>query len=318
MTDYRLFDRRVKLTVVSTTTPVFADSYDIKAEKANTLIIEDLRVQFDIKRTLKKHPNSCVIKITNLNEATRSAFKHTPLRVTLEAGYVEGVSTIFVGDVTYAISTLDGPDWITHLELGDGDRVYSHARVNKSYAAKTSYKTVLEDALKSIGQQLPENIRTHPAFNRIIEGGLALSGKHRDVLDGILKPYGFTYSSQDGQPMILHEDDTVGTTYVISEGNGMIGSPEFGKPDKKTKAPNVTIRALLYPEIRVGHPVRVESRDLTGTFKVEEVRARGDSHGDDWLTEVEVKPVPSGGASSRSKAGFGGGKSSGGGAGTSF
>src|SRR3990167_7763326 len=123
MTDRLLFDRRVRLTVVSTTTPTFEDSYGIKVEGANSLIIEDMRVEFDIEHNLKKHPNSCSVKITNLNEHSRTAFKKTPLRVTLEAGYVGQLATIFTGDVTYAMSTLDGPNWVTMLQLGDGDRV---------------------------------------------------------------------------------------------------------------------------------------------------------------------------------------------------
>ncbi len=90
--------------------------------------------------------------------------------------------------------------------------------------------------------------------------------------------------------MILRENDVTGVTYTIDEENGMIGSPEFGKPSRRGKAPEVTIRTLLYPEIRPGHPVKVASRDLNGTFKVKNVKHRGDTHGPDWMTEVEIIP----------------------------
>jgi len=305
------------VTVWSTTTPLFLDSFDVKVEpNSNGIIIEDLQIQFDIEHNLKKHPNSCTIKITNLNEETRSAFKKPPLKVTLEAGYVGGLSTIFTGDVTYALSTLDGPNWVTTLQLGDGDRVLNNARANKSYGPGVTLKAVLEDQFKSIGQYLPEEVRNNPAFQKTIQGGLAVFGKHKDVIDSLLKPTGHSMSIQDGRPVITSENSVVGVTYTISEENGMIGSPEFGKPSKKGKAPDVTVRSLLYPEIRPGHPVTVISRELNGTFKVKNVKHRGDTHGPDWLTEVEITPVSK--LSNKGDAGFGGGRSSGGGAGSTF
>jgi len=288
----RLFDRRVKVTVLSTTEPLFLDSYDIKAEPhANGIVIEDMRVEFEIEHNLKRHPNSCRIKITNLSEETRSAFKKPHLRCILEAGYVGGLATIFTGDVTWCMSTLNGADWETAIELGDGDRVLNNARVNKSYAHGVKQISILEDAFKAVGQQVPDNIKKNPIFQKVVQGGVALFGKHKDVIDTFLKPHGMTMSIQDNQPVIVSEEETVGQTYTLSEENGMIGSPEFGKPSKKGKAPDVTIRSLLYPEIRPGHPVNVISRDLKGVFKVKNVKHRGDTHGQDWLTEVEIKPI---------------------------
>ncbi len=292
MAEERLFDRRARVTVLSTSTPLFEDSYDIKVEPhTNGLVIEDQRIEFEIEHNLKKHPNSCTIRITNLNEETRSAFKKTPLRVTLEAGYADRTSTIFTGDVIYAMSALDGSDWVTMLQVGDGDRVIGNARVNKSYAAGVKKISIIEDALKALGQQVPDNIRNHPAFQKVVQGGMALYGKHTDVLDSLLKPEGFSMSIQDNQPMILSEDTAVGQTYTISEENGMIGSPEFGRPSRKGKAPDVTVRSLLYPEIRPGHPVNVTTRDLNGLFKVKDVKHKGDTHGTDWMTTVEIKPM---------------------------
>jgi hypothetical protein len=291
MADAPLFGRRVRVTVVGTTTPVSDHAYNVKEIEDSVVVIEDHRVEFDIQHNLKKHPNSCQIKITNLSEANRTAFKQSPLKVTLEAGYIDSLSTIFSGDVTFVMSTLDGPNWITVIEGGDGDRLLAHARVSKSFAPGTPVKSVLADALESAGKRLPANITSHPAFQKVLDGGLAMVGKLSPELEKLLKPMGYSMSIQDGAPVILREDEVAGDIYTLGEAQGMIGSPEFGKPTKKGRPPEVTIRCLLYPQIRAGHPVDVTSRDLNGTFKVKSVKHRGDTHGPDWMTEVEVTPT---------------------------
>lgn len=277
--------------MVGTTTPESDDNYNIKQAEEETLTIEDHRIEFNIEHNLKKHPNSCVIKVTNLAESTRSAFKRTPLRVTLEAGYLDEMSVVFTGDVTFAMSALDGPNWITTIEVGDGARVLTNARVSETHASGATTKSVIESVLSSVGQQLPESVRDNPIFQRVIQGGVALSGKLPDELQKLLKPLGYSMSIQDGAVMILSETSTVGEVYIIGEAEGMIGSPEFGKPSRKGKPPDVIVRCLLHPKIRPGHEVEISSRDLNGIFRAKSVKHHGDTHGSDWLTEVEITPT---------------------------
>lgn len=290
MTAERLFKRQARVTIRSTTVPLFEDLYDVKIEGASALIIEDLRIEFSIEHNLKKHPNQCLVKITGLSQATRSALKKAPLKMVLEAGYEGGMAVIFQGDITYALSTLDGPDWVTEIQGGDGDRVFSNARVNKTYAPGTTIESVMKDAMASVGQELPDVIKNSSYFKETLQAGLAVAGKHKDFIPKILAKGGYTWSIQDGQPIILQTDQATGQTYHISEETGLIGSPEFGHPNRKGKAPDVTVRTLLYPEIRPGHPVYIKSRELDGLFKVKKVRHKGDTHGNDWVTEVEIQP----------------------------
>jgi hypothetical protein len=287
-----LFGRLAKVIVTSPVANLFDDPELAKAgERDIGLIITDHRIEFEIEHNLTKHPNQCLIKITNLSEATRSAFKKSPLHISLEAGYKDDSSLIFRGDITYALSVLNDADWVTTIQCGDGDRIVQHARVNKSYSAGTSIGNILEDTFKSVGQQIPDEIKNSDIFKQTLKSGMAISGKHKDVVPALLKPHGYTWSIQDGQPLVLKDDDAVGEVYTISEAEGMIGSPEFGKPDRKGRAPIVTIRTLLHPKIRPGHPVTVSSRDLSGTFKVLKVKHRGDSLGSDWVTSVEIRPI---------------------------
>lgn len=303
MPNDKFFGRKARLTIYSATTPLFDESYDTKTEGVG-VVIENNRIEFSVEHNSSKHPNRCSLTVYNLSEETRSALKKSPLKVVFEAGYVDQMSVIFIGDITYVLSTHDGPNWKTEMEIGDGDRLLNFGRALKTYKPGTTRGEVLSDLLQNVGQHMPENLQHSEMTSDVLHGGLALNGYHQDVVNDLVKPFGYTYGVQDGQAVILREEDTTGQLLVLNEANGMIGSPEFGKPDKKTGAPPVTIRCLLYPGIRPGRMVQVESRDLKGSFKALKVKHKGDTHGDDWLTEVEVKATSQ---YNRSKGGWKGG-----------
>jgi hypothetical protein len=292
-----LFDRRARLTIKSPGQVLYAETFNVEQQVGDTgIIITDMAMEFDIEHNLTKHPNQCLVKVMNLSETTRKAISRDgrPLTMVLEAGYKDKISVIFSGDITYALSTQKGADWVTEIQGGDGDRYNSHARVNRSYAPGTKVGTVIEDLLNDVQQHVPDVVRNSEIFQKTLNSGIALVGKQKDALAKVLGPYGYSMSVQDGKPVILRSDDTTGDVYEVSERKGMIDSPEFGRPDRKTRLPNVTIKSLLYPELRAGASANVIARDLSGTFKITKVKHVGQTHGPSWFTEIEVKPTKSG------------------------
>lgn len=313
----KLLNRVARVTIKSTTTPLFDEQYAPTDERTVGIVIENLRIQFEIEHNLTKHPNQCLITIYNLAERTRAALKKRPLSIVLEAGYDGDVPVIFMGDITYALSSQDGPNWVTKIQCGDGDRVSTHARVSKSYRSGTTLRDVVTDIFRSSGQQVPDIVKNGEAFNKTFKSGFTAFGKHKKVITDLLSAEGYSWSIQDGQPVILREDDATGETYIIDERHGMIGSPEFGHPDRRGRSPDVTIKSLLHPRIRPGHPISVKSRDMHGLFKVKKVKHSGDNLEGDWETEITISSVaisPASGAG-LSKQGR---SSKSGGAGSSF
>ncbi len=297
----RHFRRGARLTVYRTDTPADDTSFavtkvptgDVNKETAgsNGMVITELRMQFSIERDLSKHPNKCSIDITNLNAASRSALKEKPLYVVFEAGYDGTLRTMCEGDVLYGMSTLEHPNWTTRLQLGDGARVSAGARVSKSYGRGTTVRSAIRDLCKSMGQPMPKNLATDKALNAQFESGEALFGASKDELTRVLTPYGYSWSFQNGKLQIMREAEVSTDEYEISEATGMIGSPEFGTPTKNGKPPNITIKSLLYPELRPGAKVNVISRAISGPFKIVKVGHKGDTHGPEWETTIEVKSL---------------------------
>src|SRR5262245_14621962 len=93
-----------------------------------------LRVAFRIERTLAKDPSPGEITIYNLGLDTRSflsGVKTEFLTTTVEVGYSGQTFQIYSGDIQNVVSQRSGVDWITKLQLKDGGKKYSSARVNE-------------------------------------------------------------------------------------------------------------------------------------------------------------------------------------------
>ncbi len=289
-TKFRNFKREAKVTIYRMTNPVSDTEFrpTNAADDLNGVEITDMRIQFDIDRTLKKHPNNCSVKLTNLNADTRKLLTKKPLHMILEAGY-DGVSRImYSGDVIFAMTEQDGADFTTLIQCGDGDRIYSSARAKSSYGAGTTVKKVLQDLAGSVGQTLPRNVLDSKDLDQQLTAGSVAFGDLRDEFTRLLAPYGYSWSFQNGKLQILRDSETDGE-FLISEETGMIGTPEFGTPRRNGKPPHVTVKCLLFPELRPGGRVQVKSKYLDGSFKIEKVKHNGDTHGSEWVTEIEIK-----------------------------
>lgn len=267
---------------------------------ADGLAIEQLRIQFSVEHNLRKEPNRCEIAITNCSQETRRFIAKKPIVVLLEAGYEGANSTerqpmrrLFQGDLRFGSSMMEGTDWVTRLQLADGDRAFRHARANRSYAAGTRITRVLEDLAKSCGLALPANLLADSELASAEFGtGVAMAGPAQAELTRILARFGYAWSIQDGRLQALRDEDVrPGTAFVIDEAAGMIGSPELSAPEKSSGKPTLSVTTMLYPQVFPGCKIQVRSRDVQGLFKVERVVHTGDNTSDDFKTEMEGVPA---------------------------
>jgi len=281
----RLFGRVVKVTAYRAELESFLPL-------PNGIEITDLRVAFEVEKHVGKEPNTAKVTISNCSADTRKFLERRPLFVRVDAGYEDGARHLFAGDLRWGTSKLDGPTWNTELELGDGERAYRHARVSRSYRRGTSVLVALGECAAAMGLELPPDVTASPDLQRQFATGASIQGPARDELTRLLAPYGFGWSIQDGRIQILKDADTrKDRALVISKDTGMIGSPEHAAPDKPGRPAMLIVRHTLYPQVTPGGLISVNARDTKGVFRVERVRHVGDTHGDDWTTEIEAKPT---------------------------
>jgi hypothetical protein len=265
-----------------------------------TIIIRDLRVTFEVEKHLGSEPNTCTIKVYNLAEPTRALLQRKPISVRLDAGYDGELAQLFTGDLRWGTSSLDSVDWITSLQVGDGDRAHRFARCSRSFAAGVSVASTVKDVVASMGLKLPAGVEAK--LRTQYATGVTVHGNSARELTRLLKPLGLSWSIQDGRLQVLASGDVRSDAPIeVSQDTGLIGTVEYGAPveggesadgrERKAKPPMLKFKMLLYPGLTPGGQVRVKSRSINGLFRVERVVHSGDTHGSDWFSEVEARQV---------------------------
>lgn len=285
----RFYNRASRLTVWKPRpSPQSSVGAFFEAAIPNAAVIENLRVQFAISKSLGSDPNTCELVVTNLAERTRAEFEEAPLKVILEVGFDGQLEHLFSGDVSWAASVKVGPEWETTLQVRDGGRAHAHARVNRSYDRGTAAITAIREAAKAMGLEVPRAVDRLPELQRQFAAGVAIAGRASDELSRLLAPFDLGWSIQDGTLQILAGADVrAGQAIVIEEGAGMVGSPAFSPPSKPGARPVLKVSSLLYPQATPGGTIEVRSRRIRGQFKVNQVEHKGDTFGA-ATTEIEA------------------------------
>lgn len=282
----RLYKRRVTLTVARLVPDAFF------TVESNAVVIRDLRVAFSVQRSLESSPNTAEVTVSNLAERTRAAFQEKPLLVTLDAGYDDNEDRLFSGDLLYARPKKLPVDWEVTMQLGDGARAHRHARVRRSFKAGVKLKDALSETAASMGLRIPDSVSDARELLSSFSSGLTLEGPSERELSRLLGPTGLQWSVQDGALQILRDrDHRRDEAVVVSENTGMVGSPESGSPRQRGEQPTLTVSKSLDPRITPGCRIQVESKVARGLYRVERVTHVGDTHGSEWTTKIEAKPL---------------------------
>lgn len=273
------------------------------AVTVGSLRITGLRIQFKIEKTLQRDPNKLDLTITNLSADTRRQVQFfvemsdkerkkrglPEAMITIEAGYKSETRIIFVGDVRWISHVRQGASWETKIHAGDGEKAQQQARVNQSHAPGTPLAAVVGGLAKKITPILPASVQKIlagglPGGFDSFANGISLHGPAASHLDSLLKTAGYTWSMQDGVLQFQKVDKaTDDVAVVLGPESGLIGSPEFGEKGV------LKAKSLLQPDLKPGRKVSLQSSSATGVFKVEHVVHSGDTHGQDWYSEVELK-----------------------------
>lgn len=261
------------------------------------LRLEGLRVAFRVEKSLDSDPNTLDLGIYNLSAESRARVQKKGAAVYVLAGYKGAAQLIFAGEVRTGDHLRQGPDWLTRLQSGDGDKSILRSNVSESFAPGTKRSDVARRILGQMGVD-PVRIREQlkegdiPGALAQFTGGYAAFGKASRQLSTVLTPAGLTWSFQDGQLVILKGAGTTpGQAVQLTPDTGLVGSPEFGTPDKAGGTPVIKARSLLLPTLLPGSRVQLESERHRGLLRVEKVVHGGDTAGGEWYTDMEARAL---------------------------
>lgn len=302
------------------------------------VVINDLRFSFDIAKDTDKTTNKLTLKIYNMNNQTRALVERVNNSVILKAGYQEdlGALTIFTGTVVSAWTIREGNDTITQLSVRDGILPLRQNKLPLSYASGTSALDILNDVAHSF--RLPVKPLPKQIEDKIYPRGYAFCGKAETAMRDLCNYLGLTWSIQNHEIQILSKDFPVSDELIVlTPDNGLIGLPtriidstrkqsqgeisptsqlvlsQSLSADNQFQIEGYSIKSLLQPRLYPGSHVGLESNMLLldpavdsgrterprAYFRAEVVTHNGDTHGDNWFTECELKPINQGGKSGR-------------------
>lgn len=286
------------------------------------LLAENLRIQFEVVKTVEAAPNAAVIRIFNLHPDNEAKIKNEFDEVLVNAGYEGAMRLIFRGNIKHVHRFRDGNDYVTEIEAADGDKDFRNAVMNETLAAGTTTAQLVGRAVATFSATTKGHVQVN---DRARLRGKVISGNTRDVLRDVSRESGANWSIQDGQLVIVSTNDVLpGEAIVIQADTGMLGAPEIN--DK-----GIAVKALLNSQVRVNGAIKLDNNgirakrqqsqslatqrerretndplgrenkglvrlDPDGIYKVIKLTHKGDNRGQDWVSEIECigldQPIP--------------------------
>lgn len=285
------------------------------------LSIKDLRIKFEVEKTVESSPNSAKIKIYNLHPDNENRIKDEFDEVLLNAGYKDNVGLIFRGNIKHVYRYREASDLIIEIEAADGDKDFRQATINQTFPAGSTNMDVIDasvDSFSGIGNTLKGPVVV--AQKEYLRGKV-VTGNSRSALDNVSKEAGANWSIQDGELHVIGVDDYLpGEVAVINPKTGMLGSPEVTEK-------GVKVKCLLNNLLKVNGQIEldmntinekstgkgadkggqggrrdsqspgVHRKDVNGVFKILNLKHKGDNRSSEWMSEMEAifleeAPVP--------------------------
>lgn len=259
--------------------------------------IRDLRIQFEITKSVIGFPNLAKIDIYNAAPDTIDALQSEFTQIVLNAGYEGNVKLLFKGQVRNSFPSRKDVDNIITVYAGDGQRDWENTYFNKTFAANVTANSVIKDIIESFENLDVGALEGLPQSADKIRGQ-SLSGSSADLLDEFAKEYGFVWSIQDGEIITTPINAPLSgrEAVVITAATGMIGSPTITYLGVEVKTllnpqlvPNTAfIIESVTTSVSMGNLYfeRIPKTNASGLYKALECIFKGDSREGEWTTFV--------------------------------
>jgi hypothetical protein len=272
-------------------------------------IVPPMRITFEIEKNTDEEPNVHKIRIWNLAPETTQAIIKPDNIAVLYAGYrfEDGPILMASGNVLDGWVYQDGPDVITQLELRDGYVNVRDTVVSLGYSEGVQASRVIRDLAAQMGLSL---LMGKDEPDRTWQNGFSFYGAAHRALHKVTAGTGLEWSIQNGQlQVIARRGVTPRSAFVIAPDSGLLYYPERTREGAREKAKvkdqktgdnrNITsakqqrdgwrVTSYLLPSLNPGDLVKLESKSVTGWFRIDKLTHQGDYGGPgDWQTELNL------------------------------
>lgn len=245
------------------------------------------RIEFRVPFSTSENPDVSEIMIYNLSQESVSAIE-AKAYVVLNVGYKGDIGNILSGKVEEISSKWDKVDKITTIKVSDGGFEWRSTRIQKTYAKGSTAKYIMQDLSSLLGLEVVE---VNPKNDLTYQLGRTISGDVEKALKQLVQDTESKMYIDKGKLYIRDKDKGTNIGFLLNSDTGLIGSPEKieEENEKKEKIIKYNIKCLLNHKITTDSIIQIESRNVNGTYRVE-----NGSHycnDSDFITEMVVVPM---------------------------
>ena len=252
-----------------------------------------LHISFSVQKQELESSNTAKVQVWNLNKKNLATLEAENCFLLLKAGYGNTLPVILSGTVSHTSTRKDGSDMLTEIEVVDGLMEVRDTWVSMSYAGLVNTKKILDDTAAQMGLTVTYS---YNATFADIPNGFSFVGQAKNALSKACAVSGLEWSIQNGVLQIKKPGDVMNReVYVIGPETGLIEIPErvqiSSSDDAGTPQMGYDLVYLLNGAIGVGDYVQVQSKYLTGFFRVYSLEIDGDNLSGAWQCKARVLEV---------------------------
>lgn len=282
-------------------------------------VVDGLRVQFEVTKTIYRTPNVASVKIYNLTPDNAKTLQDEFTDIAIVAGYEKQEHLLFQGNIRFSYLYRDGNDWVSEIEAGDGDKDFANTKVSFTLAKDSTDAIAIEKIVGCMSSTEMGRVHGKNISKERIRGAV-YCGNARDYLDKIARTNDAHWSIQDGKVVLIPVDSVLpGEAILISSETGLLGAPEVNDkgititsmldprivPNGKLWLMNNDVKLAHMPPLQTGQqrklkgPKKTIRLDPDGVYKVFSVKHTGDTRGGSgspWKSECRCvgldQPIP--------------------------
>ncbi len=256
-------------------------SVEIENENRSVLIVEELRITFDLHIDDQSSSSPSTVKIWNLGKRSASHIAEPRQIVRVRAGYgdIRNAEPLFEGETRRVLHERTGVDRVTTIVLGRSDSATTGALVSISLVGPVRLRDLVRRVVDAMGLRIESD---HAVPDEELEEGFIYNGSAKSALKELLEPHKVTAYQVGGAMHFTHRDDEPERgTFLLSHATGLIGTPSV------TEDEGLGAKMALNGSIELSQLVEVSSEAVDGWFSVKTIVHRGDNWGGEFVTEIE-------------------------------